>query len=177
MIGIGFCGRWHFLFACQTSGACQVTGQSVRRAQTSCVAKLHHITLLPLMWLIQKKNKKPGRSEDVYKITFSHVHLSGDTFLAPLQSAPRVWNLNSSSASEGELACTAIDLLHQYQYKSIKRRGTTAYPHLPILQSFACVTCRPTLRLMQKHAWILCSISLGTAWIWCVQFSHGLHEY
>lgn len=87
------------------------------------------------MWLIQKKTKKPGRSEDVYKITFSHVHLSGDTFLAPLQSAPRVWNLNSSSASEGELACTAIDLLHQYQYKSIKRRGDNSlspFTHPPV---------------------------------------------
>ena len=70
------------------------------------------------MWLIQKKKKErkkknSRRSEDVYKITFSHAYLSGDTFLAPLQSAPRVWNLNSSSASNGELPCLAIDLLYQ----------------------------------------------------------------
>lgn len=98
MIGIGFCGRWHFLHALYTAGACQVTGQSDSRAQTSCDAKsfcasLYHSSSSDVVDL------EKAQFKDVYKATFSHVYLSGDTFLALFQDAPRVWNLNSSVSS------------------------------------------------------------------------------
>lgn len=166
IIGIGLCGQWQFLLAGQ------ITQHSVGRPRTGCGAKSFYASLYRSS-SCDVVDLEKSHFKVVYKTTFTHVYLSSD------QAAPRVWNLNSSVSSVEPMVSYHVWLLiclYQYQYQSPKRR-TTAKPCIPIFLSFACITCRTRHNVMQKHAWILCSVSLWTALIICIQFSLGLHEY
>lgn len=173
-LGLGFCGWWHFLFTGQTAGVCQVTGQAVLRAHTSCDAKsfcasLYHCSSYDVVDL------EKAHWKDVYKTAFSRAYYSGDISLALLQAVPRVWNLDSGESSvQPMVSCHVWPLICLYQYQYQSPRGELP---IPIFSSSSHLLSSTSLHLMQTHAWILCSISLWTAWILCIQSTLGLHKY
>lgn len=136
-------------------------GQSVSQwDQTSWDAKSFLLGLSSHVVILDQAHLK-----DVYKSTFLHACYSGALpFFACFQGI--VIHVEPVL----ELLCVTIDLP-----VSISKRSKVL---IPISSSSNPIfTVRTKLHLMQKHAWILCSFFLWTAWTLCIQITLGLHEY